>query len=131
MVKLWFRLALILSGISVILLIAVRFTHIPRGDAAHGAVLYAGASSPYLPCIQCHEYPSLAPPMDHLVERVRQVRLADPAIAGETLDQYLAESILSPDRYIAPGYAAGGMPSYRSRLSETQLQDLVAFLMTL
>src|SRR4051794_16198503 len=104
MTKLILRLTLVISGFSLILLIAVRVVEFPQGDAAHGEVLYMGASSPYLPCFQCHELGNIAPSMSDLFERVRQERLNQPENIGQTVEEYLAESVIDPQRYIVPPY---------------------------
>ncbi len=115
----------------------MRLTEIPHGDPGRGAVLFAGASSPYLPCIQCHEYASIAPPLNDLVARVEAERLTTPQNRNETVAEYLAESIVDPDRYVVPTYAAGLMPMFAPfaagrfiPISLQELQDLVAYLMT-
>lgn len=107
--------------------------------AARGQALF---SSPPANCSACH---SVSP----------GVNLAGPSLAGiatlagQTVkaDDYkgkatdaksfIKESILEPSAYLVPGpqYSAGGtsfMPSnYREQLSEEQVDELVAYLMTL
>lgn len=52
-------------------------------------------------------------------------------VPGMSAEEYIRESILHPDAYIVPGFD-NKMPSYISEsLSEQDLEDLVAFLMTL
>jgi cytochrome c oxidase subunit 2 len=51
------------------------------------------------------------------------------AKAGEPLEAFIKESIVSPSAYIAPGYKDGIMPAtFGSSLKPQQLADLVAFL---
>ncbi len=53
-------------------------------------------------------------------------------IPGMKAVEYLYQSIVDPDAYVVPGYPAGVMPpNYREFLSEEEIQDLVAFLLTL
>ncbi len=137
MTKFVFRLALVISTVGIVLLTFMRLTDIPHGDAARGAMLFAGASSPYLPCIQCHEYASIAPPLNDLVARVETERLTAPPNRNETVAEYLAESIVDPDRYVVPTYASGLMPAFAPfasgrfiPISLPELQDLVAYLLT-
>ena len=71
------------------------------------------------------------------------VRLVGPSLAnigneaatrvpGMSAEEYIRESIVNPDAYVVPGYPAGQMPpNYREFLSEEDIQDLVAFLLTL
>ena len=132
MAKLALRLALVIASLALIALAVTRLVDIPHGDAAHGEILYEGASSPYLACIECHEYPDIAPAIRGLPERVRAERLAATANADQTVEEYLAVSILDPDRYVVPNYRAGVMPpDYARRMTAQDLQDLVAYLMTL
>jgi len=137
LIRLLVRLALVVCGLSLVLLIAIRVIEFPQGDAARGEVLYFGASSPYLPCFQCHELPSVAPGMGGLSERVLQERLSLPQNAGQTVEEYLAESVIDPQRYIVPPYN-DLMPAFWSsnfsgfhRITLVDLQDIVAYMMTL
>jgi hypothetical protein len=47
------------------------------------------------------------------------------------LSKFVSESITDPDAYIAKGYSKGIMPTtFGSSLSKTQLNDLVAFIVS-
>ncbi|RMF50249.1 MAG: hydrogenase iron-sulfur subunit [Anaerolineae bacterium] len=71
------------------------------------------------------------------------VRLVGPSLAGVatraatrvpgmSAEEYLRQSILEPDAYVVEGYPAGQMvPHLGDILSKEQVDDLVAFLMTL
>ncbi|MCG3211769.1 MAG: hypothetical protein FOGNACKC_05415 [Anaerolineae bacterium] len=51
--------------------------------------------------------------------------------AGKSAEDYLIESITKPDAYTVDGFDAGTMPvGLATELSEQQVKDLVAFLMT-
>lgn len=53
-------------------------------------------------------------------------------VEGLTAGQYLRQSILLPDQYVVDGWRAGQMlPIYRERLTEVELESLLAFLETL
>jgi hypothetical protein len=46
--------------------------------------------------------------------------------------EYLLESILHPDDFIVPGMPAGIMPrTYADKLTNLQIGDLVAYMLTL
>lgn len=106
-----------------------RFT-LPDGDASKGREVFAK-----LECYQCHEtagqsFPAVA---------------KDPLRTGPSLTgmgghhpvEYLAESILSPNKVIVtgPGYTGSDglsvMPDYRDSLTLGEWIDLVAFLKSL
>jgi len=53
-------------------------------------------------------------------------------VPGMSAEEYIYQSIVDPDAYVVPGYPPGLMPpDARERLTEEQIQDLVAFLLTL
>ena len=53
-------------------------------------------------------------------------------VAGMSAQEYLHQSIVDPDAYVVDGFAKGQMlRDSAQRLTEEQIQDLVAFLMTL
>ena len=53
-------------------------------------------------------------------------------VPGMTAEEYLRESILEPDAYVVPGFPAGQMiPTYLEILSDEDVDNLVAFLLTL
>jgi mono/diheme cytochrome c family protein len=59
-------------------------------------------------------------------------RAAEARVPGLTAEQYLRQSIVDPDAYLVEGFQPGAMlPNVAEILSEQQLDDLVAFLLTL
>ena len=101
------------------------------GDVASGEALYAQTLVGTQPgCVTCHSLetgvvavgPSLAKIGDDAGTRV----------SGQSADQFLKQSIVAPNEHIAEGFSANLMPStYGSELSEQQINDLVAYLLTL
>lgn len=102
------------------------------GDAANGEELYkrptigsAGAPG----CNTCHsleEGVTLVGP-SHANIGTR----AETAVAGQSAEAYLRESIVDPNAHVTEGYTAGVMyPNYAQDLTEEQIDDLVAFLLT-
>jgi nitric oxide reductase subunit C len=104
-----------------------------------GRALFDGAAA----CGACHAIasgvnlvgPSLAGVRQRAIERIGSSEYAGTAIDAEG---YLRESLLQPDAYIAPGgtYATPDgrslmPPDLAQRLTERQIDDLVAYLMTL
>ena len=103
------------------------------GDAANGERLFnesiiGAASAPG--CITCH---SLEPGVvltgpSHSDIGAR----AETAIEGLSPEDYLRQSIVEPNAHITEGYTEGVMhQTYGEELTNTQINDLVAFMLTL
>jgi nitric oxide reductase subunit C len=53
-------------------------------------------------------------------------------VAGQSAEDYIRESILNPEAHLVEGFPSGTMPKvWESELSATQLDQLVAYLLTL
>ncbi|RMF50250.1 MAG: cytochrome c [Anaerolineae bacterium] len=53
-------------------------------------------------------------------------------VDGMSAEEYIRQSILEPEAYVVDGFVAGTMvPGWDKALSEKELNDLVAYLMTL
>ena len=96
------------------------------GDATAGKAVFASSG-----CASCHTFQpagatgSIGPDLDKAP--------ASDAKADNSMDlaEFIKESITDPDKYIAKGYSKGLMPSnFGSSLSSTQLNDLVAFILS-
>ncbi len=94
----------------------------PTGNPTAGKAVFASSG-----CAGCHTFAAagatgkVGPDLDSLT--------AEAAKAGEPLEAFIKESIVSPEAYIAPGYTGGIMPAtFGSSLTAQQLADLVAFL---
>ena len=101
------------------------------GDAAQGEELFKQTLIGSQPgCISCH---SLEP--DKVLVGPSMAGVANRAgsrVAGESAEEYLRQSILSPDAYTVDGFSAGLMPAgLANELSDQQLDDIVAYLLTL
>jgi len=107
---------------------------LPEGDAARGEAL---AQS--LACVACHiaapTGPAWLPSGDQPGIATRaESRFTQSDYSGQatTAWQYLFEAIVLPNAYIVPGYAQGIMPAnYGQTLSDQDLADLIAYLLTL
>lgn len=82
-------------------------------------------------CNACHTISGVSsgtvgPVLDGLATR------AATTVAGLTAEEYIHQSILEPSAYIVEGFPDGVMPqTFGDTLTEEQLADLVAFLLTL
>ncbi len=96
-----------------------------EGDAAAGQNTYQAQG-----CTGCHTT-GVGPDLAGTYTRVENERLADPALAGYTAEQYLVESIINPSAFVAPGFADGVMPaSFGTVLTVQDIANLVAYLET-
>ena len=77
-------------------------------------------------CGGCHTFKAagtagtVGPDLDQVV--------ADAQKAGKSVEDYIRESILNPDAYVAPGFAKGIMPPFEGKLTDSQVDELISFL---
>jgi mono/diheme cytochrome c family protein len=127
--------ALIASGCSGVGQAGV--PELPTGDAQRGRMLFSQASiRDTSGCVQCHSlarYKVIVGPSLWGVETRAERIIHAPDYHGTatTAEQYLRESITRPDVYVSAGFAHSVMPDWLTVLDEQQIQDLVAYLMTL
>ena len=79
-------------------------------------------------CITCHSLDGsklVGPSMKGVAGH------AGTAVAGQSAEQYLTQSILEPNAHVVEGFPQGVMPSYKGVLSDAELKDVVAYLLTL
>jgi cytochrome c551/c552 len=96
------------------------------GDVAAGKTVFASSG-----CGSCHTFGpanstgTIGPDLD---KAPAEDAKADHNMA---LAAFLKESITDPDAYVAKGFTKGLMPkTFKSSLSKTQLNDLVAFILS-
>ena len=101
-----------------------------RGDPAAGERLFSGtAFGKNAGCANCH---SLQPEDNRVGPSLAGVaQRAASRVPGLGAEEYLRQSIIDPTAYTVPGYSKGQMPPLSERLTEQELLDLLAFLMTL
>ncbi len=94
----------------------------PNGDPANGEALFTS-----LGCSTCHATDSEAtlvgPSLMGLGEEAGDV-------PGLTIEQYIAQSIMDPGAYVVEDFQ-NIMPSFDDKVSDSELADLVAYIMTL
>jgi cytochrome c2 len=103
-------------------------TALAIGDPATGKSLFERDAQP--PCTSCHslepDFVLAGPSLAHIGAE------AGSRVPGVSAEEYLRTSILHPATHIAPGRWDNTMlETYRSQLSEQQVDDMVAYLLTL
>lgn len=95
----------------------------PSGAAAGKALFTTNG------CGGCHTYKPAAstgkvgPGLDNLAADAKKANRG-------SVDAYTKESIENPDAYVVPGFPKGVMPAFKGKLTDSQINDLVAFLTT-
>ncbi|MBZ0318809.1 MAG: cytochrome c [Anaerolineae bacterium] len=103
----------------------------PTGNAERGAQIFTQGQDDTPPCLTCHQVVNgqvgfgVGPNLDGIAER------AGVRVAGMTAAEYLRQSILEPQLYVVSGYRNIMYPDYRTLLTEQDIQDLIAYLLTL
>ncbi len=101
------------------------------GNAELGAQLFAQGRGEVPPCSICHRVVSgqvgfsIGPNLAGIGEH------AGTQVAGLSAEEYLRQSILEPGRYIVPSYRNMMYADYDAQLTEQNIQDLIAYLLTL
>lgn len=95
-------------------------------DIENGEMLY---HSPRYGCVGCHSVDKVAPLTEVIWDAVVYERMLLEQFERYTPEQYVVESILSPDKFIVDGYNGGMKPhNYGDRLYQQDLIDIVAYL---
>jgi cytochrome c5 len=113
----------------------------PIPDAARGAELFENGVMGVLPCAGCHRLDKddletvSAPGLKGIADR------AATRVPGMSAEEYLRQETVDPEAYIVQGTVEGdwqgrggsrGMPTnYGTELSEADINDLIAFMLTL
>lgn len=99
------------------------------GDPKAGETLFTSATIGANPgCKTCHTIDGtklVGPSLQGIGTR------AATRVPGQSAEEYIKTSILDPNAFVVEGFASGVMPSFKPVLSDQQLNDLVAYLMTL
>jgi cytochrome c553 len=101
------------------------------GDAARGEDIFHNSSGGAPACSQCHiteGFPfgmAVAPSLDGVGERAAE------RIEGVDAETYLHQSIVAPAEFVTPGFRSIMFSEYAAHLSEQDIADLIAYLLTL
>ncbi len=126
---------IIAGGIIAVTLVACGGGSQAAGDPIRGAKLFSGetpiANGDAPSCIECHpivagEPGSIGTNLSNIGNR------ASMTVAGQSAEAYIRTSIVDPDAYLAGGFQEGiHFRGYGEALTQTELNDLVAYLLTL
>lgn len=97
------------------------------GDSANGEALFNSGGASGIPCLTCHTLdgtPLVGPSLDGIGER------AATRVEGVSAEDYIRQSIVSPSAYIVEGYSDSMNKTYPESLTEQEIDDLVAFLLS-
>jgi cytochrome c2 len=112
----------------------------PAGNASQGKQLFSQATigpSNAPGCVTCHSLQPgqklVGPSLAHVATDAAQIiEGSDYTGQATSVEGYLRESIETPNAYVVQGFVPGLMyPNYKGDLTAGQIDDLVAFLMTL
>jgi len=119
--------------LSVLLLVAacqsqpVDLSSLPEGDAARGEALFEESVNGAPTCASCHALtderrigPGMAGYADVAGERVED----------QSAEEYTYVAIMNPAQHIVEGYTNLMYTEYRTRLSDQQTADLMAYMLT-
>lgn len=104
------------------------------GNPENGKKLYNSATlgkNSAEGCISCHNYDESKGLADKAPYTAGTGTRAESRVAGMTAEEYIHESILTPNAYVVENYKEGDMyQKWQEDLSEQQIADLVAYLLT-
>ena len=102
-----------------------------EGDIDRGAQLFARGRGETPACTSCHLVTpgqvgfSIGPNLAGIGERAAN------RLEGLNASEYLRQSIVEPRRYVVTGYRDMMYAAYKTHLSEQDILDLLAYLLTL
>ncbi len=102
---------------------------LPTGDAARGDLLFHGKVNGHYPCSACHSLTAgqtlVGPSLGGIATTAATRK------SGYSAEQYIHESIVSPNAYTVTGFNQNIMPvTFGAQMTKQDLADLIAFLMT-
>lgn len=98
------------------------------GNPEQGREIYETGGDAGIPCKSCHSLDGttvVGPGWAGLDERAAE------RIAGVAAEDYLRQSITAPSAYVVEGYADIMPKDFAERLSDEQINDVIAFMLSL
>jgi len=130
-------IALLVAGCGVTIGEASVATSVPTppaagsSDAERGHEIFTHGKNDAPPCSTCHRIASggygfsLGPNLVGIAER------AGTRVEGLAAQDYIRQSILNPHAFVVPGYRDIMYPDFGKHLTDQDVNDLIAFLLTL
>lgn len=97
------------------------------GDPQAGEQIYRTGGASQVGCVTCHTLDGtdlVGPSLDGISE------VAAERVPGMSAEDYLHESIVQPDAYLVEGYDDLMPKNYGETLSEEDIDNVIAFLLT-
>ena len=98
-----------------------------KGDAANGQQIFEHGKADAPGCTTCHHIDSTAsigPGLGGLPDR------AGSRVDGQTAREYIFNSIVSPARFIVPGYSNQMFGLYGTKLTSQDIADVIAYVLS-
>lgn len=108
--------------------VETNFEDLPAGDAERGAELYDVSINLAPTCLNCHQLDEQAlggPGLGGYAQ------LAGERVEGQSAEEYTYLAIVDPGDYLTPGWNNVMYARYGDRLSDQEIADLIAYLLTL
>ena len=99
----------------------------PNTPAGEGKKLYESGGASMVPCATCHTLDGtelVGPSLQGIASR------AGERVPGVSAEDYLEQSILYPSSYLVEGYADSMLDMYSTTLTQSEIEAVVAYLMT-
>ncbi|NDJ54684.1 MAG: cytochrome c [Chloroflexi bacterium] len=125
------KMILLTLLVLIILLIAVGCggSAAPVDEAVlRGEELFETGGASGIPCMSCHALDGtqlVGPPVNGIAD------VAGSRVPGQSAEEYLRLSITDPSDYVVEGFSDLMNKNYPDQLSEQDIDDLVAYMLTL